>query len=230
MKLVFNWLGSLLIALSIGTTITLIVLLGMLWWKGALGDERVLDMLAALQGIKPPPPESSSGLDPSAEQPSIQDLLEARLRTSLDLDLRESAIDKSLGDLRTLETLLRTESSRLDDWKKSFDSRLAELQNAAADASLLEVQRTLEAIQPKQAKEQLMKVLEEPTSPRDNPLEDVVRIFKAMPLDKRRKILAEFKSPEEVEKLHDILRDLRLGGSDTELLRETRRQMQQEVQ
>jgi hypothetical protein len=230
MKFILNWLGSLLLALSIGTTITLIVLLGMLWWKGVLADERIFDMLAALQGIKPPPPESASALDPAAEQPSIENLLEARLRASLDLDLRESAIDKSLGDLRTLETALRTESSRLDDWKKSFDQRLAELQNAAADASLLEVQRTLEAIQPKQAKEQIMKVLEEPKSPRDNPLEDVVRIFKAMPLDKRRKILAEFKSPEEVEKLHDILRDLRLGGSDTELLRETRRQMQQEVQ
>jgi hypothetical protein len=48
-----------------------------------------------------------------------------------------------------------------------------------------------------------------------------------MPLDKRKKILAEFKTPEEVEQLHEVLRVVRLGGSDTELLQETRSQLQQ---
>jgi hypothetical protein len=59
-------------------------------------------------------------------------------------------------------------------------------------------------------------------------MEDVVRILKAMPLDKRKKILAEFKTPEEVEKFAEILRVVRLGGSDTELLRDTRSQLQQQ--
>jgi hypothetical protein len=122
---------------------------------------------------------------------------------------------------------LRTESARLDDWKRSFDQRLTDLQKATTDASLLEVQQTLEAISPKQAKEQIVKMLEEPPTPHDDPMEDVVRILKAMPLDKRKKILAEFKDPQEVEKLHEILREVRLGGSDAELLRDTRSQLQQ---
>jgi hypothetical protein len=227
MKAVFQLAGNLFVATSIGTTVTLVVLLAMLWWKGALADDRVLEMLAALQGIQPSPPATTGALDPAAEQPSLEQLLEARLRASLDLDLRESAIDKSLGDLRTLETALRTESARLDDWKRSFDQRLTDLQKATTDASLLEVQRTLEAISPKQAKEQIVKMLEEPPTPQDDPMEDVVRILKAMPLDKRKKILAEFKDPQEVEKLHEILREVRLGGSDAELLRDTRSQLQQ---
>jgi hypothetical protein len=49
-----------------------------------------------------------------------------------------------------------------------------------------------------------------------------------MPLDKRRKILAEFKTPEEVEKFHEILRVIRVGGTDVQLLRETRAQLQQQ--
>jgi hypothetical protein len=228
MNAALRWLSSIFVAFCIGTIISLAVVLGMLWWKGVLNDERLYGMLAALQGIKPPPPPSLSALDTNMEQPSFDQILKSRLRASLDLDLRESAIDKSLGDLRTIEKSLQSESRRLDAWKESFDERLASLQNAASESSLREVQLTLEAIQPKQAKEQIMKTLGEPRSPTDDPMEDIVRILKAMPLDKRKKILAEFKSPEEIEKLHEILRIVRLGGSDTDLLRDTRSQLQQQ--
>jgi len=227
-KAAFRWLGALLVALSVGTFISLIVLGAMLWTKGVLSDERILAMLAALQGIKPPPPPSIAALDTRAEQQSFNQVLNSRLRASLDLDLRESAIDKSLGDLRTIETQLKTESDRLDAWKQSFDKRLADLQTAATEASLLEVQRTLEAIKPKQAKEQILKMLAEPKTATDDPMEDVVRILKAMPLDKRKKILEGFTTPEEIEKLSEIFHEIRLGGSDTELLRDTRGQLQQQ--
>src|SRR5688572_13690927 len=228
MKSAIGWLGSLFVAFAVGTVISLAVIAGMLWWKGVLTDERLYGMLAALQGIKPPPPPALSALDTGAEQPAFDQILQSRLRASLDLDLRENAIDKSLGDLRTIEKSLQSESKRLDAWKESFDERLAMLQTAATDTSLREVQLTLEAIQPKQAKEQIMKTLGDPKSPADDPMEDIVRILKAMPLDKRKKILGEFKSPEEIEKLHEILRVVRLGGSDSELLRDTRGQLQQQ--
>lgn len=229
MKAALRWISALFVAFAIGTVISLAVIGAMLWWKGVLTDERLYGMLAALQGIKPPPPPSLSALDTDAEQPSFDQILNSRMRASLDLALRENAIDKSLGDLRTIESALKSESLRLDSWKRSFDERLASLQTAATEAALLEVQRTLEAIQPKQAKEQIMKTLSEPKTARDNPMEDIVRILKAMPLDKRKKILAEFKTPEEVEKLSEILRVIRLGGSDADLLDDTRRQLQQQT-
>jgi hypothetical protein len=226
MKAALQWLSAGFVALAVGTFVTLVVVLAMLWWKGVLADERMYAMLAALQGIQATKPTETK-LDPDAEQPSFNQILNARTVASLDLDLRESAIDKSLGELRTLETQLVTESKRLDNWKSSFDKRLADLQTAATEASLLELQRTIEVIAPKQAKEQLLKMLEEPKTATDDPMEDIVRILKAMPLDKRKKILAEFKTPDEVEKLHEILRVVRLGGSDTQLLQETRSQLQQ---
>jgi hypothetical protein len=228
MKAALRWLAALLLAFSIGTSATLVVLIAMLWWKGVLADERVLGMLAALQGIKAAPPiETTAVVNAEAEQPSLEQIMNTRLRASLDLDLRESAIDKSLGDLRTLETALRSESSRLDNWKKSFDERLAGLQTAATDTSLLEVQRTLEAIAPKQAKEQILLMLKEPATTADDPMQDIVTIFKAMPLDKRRKILEQFKSEDEIKKLHEILQEIRLGEPDAGLLRDARSQLQQ---
>jgi hypothetical protein len=230
MKSAFRWLGTLLVAFSIGTVISLSVLLGMLWWKGALADERLLGMLAAVQGIKPAPPTKPDvTLSADAEQPSLDQILAARTEASLDLDLRESAVDKALGDLRTLESQIKTESGRLDLWKQDFDARLAKLETAATDAALLELQRTLEAIQPKQAKDQIMLMLDETASADDQPMHDVVTIMKAMPLDKRRKILGEFKAEPEIEKLAEILREIRLGTPDTELIRGTRAQLQQQL-
>jgi hypothetical protein len=229
MKVIAQWLSNLVIAFSIGTVISLAVVLGMLWWKGALADERVLGMLAALQGIKPAPPQQKAkAIDAHSEQPSLDQIMQARLRSSLDLDLRESAIDKSQGDLRTLEEQIKTESRRLDNWKTSFDQRVAALQTAATDAALLELQRTLEAMQPKQAKDQIMKMLQDPATATDKPMDDVVTIMKAMPLDKRRKILGAFTTPEEVEKLHAVLQEIRRGTPETDLLEDTRRQLQQQ--
>ena len=83
-------------------------------------------------------------------------------------------------------------------------------------------------MQPKQSKDQLMKMLAEPKTPTSDPIEEVVRILKAVQLDKRKKILSEFKTPEEIEKLHEILRVIRIGGSDTQLLEDTRKQLQQQ--
>lgn len=229
MKALLSYLGAVLVAVSIGTTLTVVVFLGMLWWRGALDDQRVLAMLAALQGIEPPPPPGPSPLDTGPEQPSLEQLAQARVRASLDLDLRENAIDKSLGDLRALQAQLQTESRRLDDWKRSFDKRLADLQSAAADAALLELQRTFEAISPKQAKEQILLMLKEPATPQNDPMRDIVTILRAMPLDKRKKILAEFKTEPEIEKLAEILRQVRLGNPDADLLRDTRSQLQQQL-
>jgi hypothetical protein len=227
MKAAISWMGTLITALGVGTLITVVVIVAMLWFKGVLTDERILGMLAALQGIDTSPPSANAAQQAAAEQPSIEQMLSLRMKASLDLDLRESAIDKALGDLRTIETSLQNETKRLDSWKQSFDKRLADLQTAAADSSLREVQQTLETIKPQQAKEQLVKMLEDPKSPTDDPMEAIVRILKAMPLDKRKKILEQFKTPEDNKILAEILRMIRLGGSDSELLRDTRSQLQQ---
>lgn len=230
MKNILHWAGNLLVAVSIGTFATLVVVLSMLWWKGALADERMLGMFAALQGIQAAPPAVvGDELDPSAEQPSFDQIVQARVRGSLDLDLRESAIDKSLLDLRATETQIKAERERLDLWKTDFDARLAKLETAGTDAALLEVQRTLEAMSPKQAKDQVLRMLEDSPTDDDDPMQDVVAIVKSLPESKQKKIFAEFKTPDELEQLAEIVRQIRLGLPDSELVRDTRNQLQQQL-
>jgi flagellar motility protein MotE (MotC chaperone) len=232
MKTALRWLGTLFVAFSIGTVTSLAVLVGMLWWKGVLTDDRLLGMLAALQGIELPARGSAAAVDPAAdEQPSLDQILQRRLVASLDLDMRETAIDKALAELRNLETQIKTENQRLDLWKLSFDRRLETLESQTTDEALLQLQRTIEAMHPKQAKDQILIILNQPpTKPDDDPMRDVVTILKTMPIDKQRKIVGEFKSPEEADKLAEILRQIRLGSPDADLIRDTRNELQEQLQ
>lgn len=231
MKIV-GWLGSAVVAFCVATVISLGVLGGMLWMKGALSGDRYLNILAAVYGIEQAGGAKANGeaTEKNPEQPSLDAVLERRALVSLDLDLRESALDKSLQDLRNLESQIKTERQRLDLWKQSFDNRIAALESGRTDQAIVELQQTIEAMAPKQAKEQILQILNTPPkSADDQPLSDVVNLLKNMPLDKRKKILAEFKLPEETEKLSDILREIRLGMPESELLRDTRKQLQQQL-
>jgi hypothetical protein len=232
MKKIIGLLSSLFVAFCIGTVLSIVVFVGMLWWKGGLTGDRFMSLLASLQGIDMATAAATLPVteEPNDEQVSYDDILEKRALAGLDLDLRESAIDKSLGELRNLESLTKTERERLDLWKQSFDQRLASLETEASETSLRELQTTLEAMNPKQAKEQILIMLDSPIRDKhDNPIFDVVTIFKTMPIDKRRKIVSEFKTPEETEKLAEILHEIRLGTPDEPLIRDTRNQLQQQL-
>ena len=128
----------------------------------------VFSSTAAVYGI---PQDGSDkkkdGNEPkNPEQPSLEAVLERRALASLDLDLRESALDKSLQDLRSLELQIKTERERLDLWKQSFDNRIASLESGRTEQAIVELQQAIEAMQPKQAKDQLLQILNSPPKSR----------------------------------------------------------------
>ena len=202
----------------------------MLASKGAFADGRLLNMWAALHGIAIPanPTATLAGdAEGSQEQPSYDDLVNKRLLASLDLDLRKSAIDKTLSELQAIEAQIRTERTRFDLLVGSFDRKIKELETSATDAAVIETQQTLESLPPKQAKQQLLKLLDEsPTPGIENPTAAVVSLVKAMPIERRRKILMEFKSADEEDKLSHILREILRGSPDVPLLRQARDELQ----
>jgi len=77
---------------------------------------------------------------------------------------------------------------------------------------LQDVQRTLQALDAVQAKEQILIMFD------DERIDDVVTIVQAMPSEKRKDILAEFVSKDEADKLADILRRIGEGMPTTSLI------------
>lgn len=230
MKIV-RLLGMGLLYFCVATMLAQAVVVGMLWWKGAFSDDRVVAMFAALHGIHPDTPGDTAAAATlkgghDHEQPSLEEISKQRLLASLDLNLRESTLDKALLQLRALEQQVATENERLKQWQEGMDQRIARAENTVLESSLQELQQTLMVISPKQAKEQILKMLQTSTDGSDvRAMNDVVRMLKAMPLDKRKKILGEFKSAPESEKLADILREIRLSPVEMDLLRDSRNRL-----
>jgi hypothetical protein len=223
-------LGVVLLYFCVATVLAQVVVLGMLWWKGAFSDDRVVAMFAALHGIHPETPGGTAAaaakVEHAQEQPSLEDISKKRLLASLDLSLRETTLDKSLIDLRTLEHEIATDFERLAQLKEGMDKRIEQSINTVLDSSLQEWQQTLMAISPKQAKEQILKTLKTAPDGKDTrAMYDVVRTLKAMPLDKRKKILGEFKTAQESDTLNQILDGIRNAPVEMEMLRDSRNQL-----
>jgi Mg/Co/Ni transporter MgtE len=138
----------------------------------------------------------------------------------LDIDLRESAIDRSLGELNNLQNNVVTEKERFNDLRTAFEARINELQNIANDARLRKVQQAVESMQPKLAKDQLLRWFDGGNKA------DVVAILGSMSPERQKKIIGEFKSEEDKAALNKILNEIRAGRAENELLDTANSQLQ----
>jgi hypothetical protein len=208
-----------LACLCVATVIAQATALTAMWLKGALDRPRLYRVLAALHGIDILAIHAQllDRQEPAdTEQPSYTARWEADTRKSLDLDLRETVISNGLLEMGNLQTALQSDQSRFRELRQAYDTQLKELLDEEQAASRRELQRTLEAIQPSQAKQQIVKMLE------DDAMDDVVAILKSMPIDKRKKIIGEFKQREDEERLFEILKNIRTGEPVATQIQEAR--------
>jgi hypothetical protein len=223
----------------VATVLLLAIVAAHVWMTYGFDQEKSFRLLAILYNVDIVEMEvqkREADLKAQAEDAAFDDVLQARVLRTLDQSLREQAIDEGLADLRLLQRDLMEERRRYDLLKRSFDAELEKLQNVATQNAIVEVQLTLETIKPKQAKDHVVRMLPddfvkgdfaEMSSQQRKAVIDVVAIMKAMPLDKRKKILAEFKTEEEAEMLAELLRLIRLGVPEVELIGDARTRLEE---
>ncbi|MFG0291102.1 MAG: hypothetical protein ACF8CQ_23250 [Rhodopirellula sp. JB044] len=200
----------------VATCLTQLILLGYFVVQGTLDASSATKVLALVNGID----ISGNRLrqimreGEDREQPDFDEILEARQRQSLDIDMRLRSQREFKDELSVMLASLRSERERFDERRESFDRRLEEIRQGAQEEGLREVQRTLQALEAEQSKELLLRMFD------DKRIDDVVNIIQAMPIDKRKDILAEFASVEEQDKLHEILRRIGDGMPTTTVIDE----------
>jgi flagellar motility protein MotE (MotC chaperone) len=201
-------LVAIVVYLCIATMIAEGVLVA--WYARAWQVDRgkLLHMLAAAQGVNLDAiKEQGQDERPAAstEQPSYEQVLESRAAKTRNLELREQALRDNLQRLQSEQRKLADEYKRLQQLREGFQGDLLAERKKAAATGNEDVLRTLETLKPKQAKEQLALMLEK------KELDEVVRLMSGMADGKRAKIIAEFKTPGEVEQIGEILRRIRQG-------------------
>lgn len=195
---------------------------GLLWSRGMLASDRLVKYAGILYGLDPLDLDTSKTEKPEETAPeSREQNLANRVRKTPQLVEREAAASQSTDDIRGVTLNLKRNREKFVAARESFESLLDQLESEIAANALREVQVTLEAVSPKQAKEILRAMLTSgPADGTDSVMSDVVRMVKSIPDNRLTKILAEFKTEEERVLLHRIL--VEIGELDPRTAQRTR--------
>jgi len=208
--------ANLFVYFCAATLIAEMIILGYVWSAWGLDRDRLTQLVAVARATdSSTTQEDAAGLGQlSPEQPSYDQIVDRRALKSRDLELREMALKTALAELKSqqgqLVEALEQQRRRADE----FDARLKDIQQGAEAEGRDIVRRTLESIKPSQAKEQLFAMLQ------NDETDEVVLLLSAMQDSKRAKIIAEFKTPEENQKLAEVLRLIREGEPVSSLAEE----------
>ncbi len=186
---------------------------GMMWSKNKLTQEKIIRYTAIVYGldIADLPTQHSTGpdIEASDEWLTHDQLLTKRVNANAILSDRKVAMKQEAAQIRGLEKELKAERDRRALVRSNFRDYLDNLENQIVIRSLGDVQRTLETLAPKQAKDILLRMLaDEGQTAGDDVVRDVVTIVKAMPEGKLAKIQAEFKTEFEQEVLHRLIMEI----------------------
>ena len=214
--------GALIAYFSIATVIAITIIVFLFVSRVQLTKEKWSRMLAAAYGLELPATTAAAhDATTAAEQPSYEQMLEVRAEKTRNLELREQSLREGLDLLRNEQRRLVDEKKRFKQIREGFEGELLSLREGATAAGFDDVRRTLETIKPKQAKEQILKMLA------SEQLDQVVVLMSAMPDSKRSKIIAEFKTADEADKLAQILQRIRDGVPTVDATDKTRHQLAQ---
>lgn len=194
-------------ALCVATVLTQLVITTVYAVRGTLNPDSATQIVGLLNGIDMSAERIRVAMVDSetTQQPSYEEVLRERAIEGLDMDLRLSSQAKYREELEMMLANLREERDRFDLRREEFQEELKRIKEGAQKDGMRELQKTLQAMDPEQAKEQLVRMYE------DDRIEDIVNIIQATALDKRTDILAEFVSEQEAALLEEILRRIGQG-------------------
>jgi len=213
--------GALLAYLCVATVLTAAIVGGYLWTHGYLDKEKLGQMVAIAKGLEigPATVEQVAKTPQAAEQPSLEDVERQRAIQTRQLELREQAIDSGLDRVRFEQRKLTDERADYDRLKKGFEQVLTEKKSKAILEGRENMQLIWENIKPKQAKEEILQMID---SGEEN---EVVAILANITIGKRARIIGEFKTEEESKKLEAILQLVRKGVPDVLSIDQTREEL-----
>lgn len=214
--------GSLFLYFCVATILAQIILASYLALRWQVDRNRLLQVLAVAQGIDLLAIKEEAERDPeqiSPEQVSYEQIRETRAVKVRYLELREQALRTGLAQLASEQRELSDELTRYGQLRDAFQKELLDLQQGAIAKGVENARLKLEALKPKQAKQQLAEML------KNDELDEVVALLSGMTDSKAGKIMAEFKLPEESQQLYEILRRIREGYPESTLAASTQGQL-----
>jgi len=218
--------GSLLLYFSLATILAEALIFGYCWSKWRLDRNKLMQIAAVAQGVDLVglKSEAKAAQEAAGEQPSYQQIVQARALKLRNVELREQSLKNGVDQLRAEQQALSDGKARYQKQRQEYESQLAALEKGLESAGMDQNRGILAKLAPKQAKELLLGMLKK------NEMNDVVALLQDMAEGSRAKILKEFKTPEEAEKLDGVLRQIRQGMPQSAVAKKAQQQLQPERQ
>ncbi len=217
----FNLLAAAAVYFCVATLLAQIGIVSVLWYRGHLTPQRTWEVLGTIYGLDS---AAAKALQETRDEREIQvayeDILQRRVLASLDLDLRDTALNNAAMELANQRARLEDDRKKYTLLLNDFEQRLEQLHKGAADRAIKDVQQTLESMRPEQAKAQILLMMD------DKRLDDVVTLLKSMSRDVRKRILNEFQDDEK-QRLYDVLKQILSGTGEGDLIEQVREQVEQ---
>ncbi len=199
-------LSSLFLWFCAATVLAQIIIIALSYFRGNINADTLTKLVATLNGIEIEGQRLQQALDNAnkAPIPTREEVIAARAQKSLEFDQRERALNRKQEQLESLQAKLQVDIKDFDARRLAFEEAVAMRSKSLNDQTLGEVQKIVELLEPGQASGQLIKMMD------NGSIEDVVSIVKALPDDKRTKILREFEQADP-EKFKELLGKIRAG-------------------
>ncbi len=201
----FRGLWGLLLYFCLATVVAEAIMFGYAARTWQIDGQRLDRMLAVARGAPAEAPPAAAAPPAPAEQASYDEVLESRAVADKNLQLREQALVNALAQMRVDQQKLADDQKRYKGQRTAYEKELAALSQGAAADGREEVRRILQSIKPKQAKEIVVQMLD------NKETKEVVALLSGMTDARRAKILGEFKTPEDNQKIEEVLRLIRQG-------------------
>jgi len=215
-------LVSLIAAVCVATVIAAVVLFAYYAQSWKVNHERFVQAMAILQGksfesLLPPPPSKKRS---DSEQPSYEQFLAAQGLKARDLEQREIMVRTNIEQFQEELNKIVEEKTRVQLVRDDLQAKLDELNTSASAAGTENVLQTLQTLKPKQAKELLAQRLEK------GDIDVVVKLLANMLDSKRAKIIAEFKTATEMERIGEVLNRIRQGQPTASMIDDSAKKLQ----
>jgi len=186
------------------TFLAQICIIGLAAFKGNVDRNTISQVIGLLNGIDIQGERLKKALISSraVPTPTYQDVLEQKTDALLQLDSRSLSLENYKRQLDDRQRELQKQIKDFDQRRTDYLAANDKSQKNAKAELLREVQIIVESLAPEEAKAQLSLKLEKGEKG------DVVAIIRGMAADKKKKILGEFTSKEDQEKLSEILSEI----------------------
>jgi hypothetical protein len=209
---IIQLLFALIAYLCVATMITLALGIGYLWQTDRLNDEKVFRMVALLHDVElhqPSEAQMNAGDDVPAEEPSLDDVFKHQQIQDRNFEVKMLALQRGRQEYDHRLEQLKEQTDRYDRLAQEWQSRLKKEQELTTHENLAKVVAQLEQLKPIQGKAMFMAWIDE------GRIDDAILLMGKMSESKLKKILQNFETEEELDKLHEIHKRIIGGGAGT---------------